>query len=144
MGKAKENNLVVILLVVIIIILIIGVVFLFFRYEKLEDKYERVLESSYDIDFDDNEITRVSPPNKTTNKPTATVKYITREKALQIALKDMKLSSDDVYDIEVEFESKTTHGNYVYEVTFDYEAYEYEYFIDAKTGKILSSFKSRD
>ncbi|MDE6142149.1 MAG: PepSY domain-containing protein, partial [Bacilli bacterium] len=82
--------------------------------------------------------------NDTPNKTTSVTNYISRSKALQIALKDMKLSQSDVYDIDVEFENKTTHGNYVYEVSFDYKNNEYEYFIDAKTGKILSSFQSRD
>lgn len=151
--KDKDTNLVIMLLVVIIFILVIGMAFLFYRYEKLESKYDRRLESGYFYDFDDDfdlpnddklPVSDDKKTSKTTKKPTSVVNYISREKALSIALKDMKLSTSDVYDIDVEFENKTTHGNYVYEVSFDYQNYEYEYFIDAKTGKIITSFKSRD
>ncbi len=147
--QGKENRVIIILLSVILLILILGMIFLFYRYEKLEDKYERGIESQYNIDNfdidddddDDKEDNNVS--DKTTKKATS-VSFISRDKALKIALKDMKLSQSDVYDIDVEFENKTTHGNYVYEITFDYKNYEYEYFVSAKTGKILASFQSRD
>ena len=36
---------------------------------------------------------------------------------------------------------KIKKGVYVYEVEFETRAYEYEYVIDAKTGKILSAEK---
>lgn len=150
-NKEKDTNLIIILLVVIIFILVIGMAFLFYRYEKLENKYDKRLESGYFYDFDDmldynhhEEDDHYEDDHKTTSKPTGIANYISREKALSVALKDMKLSTADVYDIEVEFENKTTHGNYVYEVSFEYQNYEYEYFIDAKTGKIITSFKSRD
>lgn len=144
----KDVNLVIILLFVIIFILIVGICFLFYKYEKLEAKYERSLESRYFYDFDDEDddvkYSTDEDNEKTTDKKSSVSSYISREKALQVALKDMKLSTSDVYDIDVEFENKTTHGNYVYEVSFEYKNEEYEYFIDAKTGKIITSFKSRD
>lgn len=142
--KEKDTNLIIIILVVIIFILVIGMAFLFYRYEKLENKYDKRLESGYFYDFDDDMTFHDYEHHDDDHKTTGVANYILREKALSIALKDMKLSQSDVYDIEVEFENKTTHGNYVYEVSFEYNNYEYEYFIDAKTGKIITSFKSRD
>ena len=57
--------------------------------------------------------------------------YISKEKALSIALESAKLNQNDIYDISV------------YEIDFDYQRYEYEYYIDATSGEILHSFKER-
>ena len=65
--------------------------------------------------------------------------YITKEEALNIALKHAKLERNSIYDISVEFDYK--YGKTVYEIDFDYQKYEYEYYIDATTGDILHQFK---
>ncbi len=67
--------------------------------------------------------------------------YISKEKALSIALESAKLNQNDIYDISVEFDYK--YGKTVYEIDFDYQRYEYEYYIDATSGEILHSFKER-
>ena len=145
----KERNIIIILLISIIVILIAGMGFVAVKYEQLEHKYEDRYETPYDDDdygtsdqLDDNDVTE-SQDNKTTKK-TTTAKTISRDKALDIALKDMKVSKTQVYDIDVELEYKTRFQKQVYEVTFDYDRYEYEYFIDATSGKILDTLKSID
>ena len=114
-----------------------GIVFLIFQNKALEDKYEHLedyYEDRYDEDLDN---TPNVNPNNTNN-------YISQDEALQIALKDLKLNKSEVYDIDVELEYKAKYNKQIYEVSFDYKQYEYEYFIDAQNGDILNSYKSWD
>ena len=67
---------------------------------------------------------------------------LSKEEALDIALKDIQTEKADVHDISIELERK--YGKVVYEIDFDYQYYEYEYYIDATTGEILHSFKEYD
>lgn len=68
--------------------------------------------------------------------------YIAIEKALAIALENVGANRDLVWDIDIELERK--FGQVVYEVSFSYEKYEYEYYINAKSGEIIKSFKEID
>ena len=43
-------------------------------------------------------------------------------------------------DIELDYK----YGKKVYEVSFDYQYHEYEYYIDASNGDIVHFFKERD
>ena len=61
--------------------------------------------------------------------------YIGKEKAKQIALKNAKVSEDKVKDLEIELDYE--NGKMVYEVGFDVGNKEYDYEIDAKSGKII-------
>lgn len=61
--------------------------------------------------------------------------YIGKDKASDIAIKDAKVSASKVRDLEIEFD--TDSGKLTYEVEFKVENKEYEYYIDAKTGKVL-------
>ena len=61
---------------------------------------------------------------------------ISPEEAQQIALDHAKLSAEDVTDIHTVTE--IDNGRQEYEVTFRSGHLEYEYEIDAATGKILS------
>ncbi len=67
---------------------------------------------------------------------------IDQEKALEIALKDLKMKQNEIFDLDIELENK--YGSVVYEVSFNSGIHEYEYYIDATTGKILHSFKEID
>lgn len=71
-----------------------------------------------------------------------TSKYITIEKALDVALKSAGLTREQVRDIDVELERK--FGQMVFEVSFDAGQYEYEYYVNAESGKIVKSFKGLD
>lgn len=122
--KDKKNNLSTVLLVVIIFCLVIGIILLYFKYENLEEMYD-VLDDENNIE--DN-----------------IEKYITKDEALNIVLEDLKISKSDLYDLDIELENKSRYDGVVFEVTFDYGNYEYEYYIHAVTGKILDSLKSID
>lgn len=66
-------------------------------------------------------------------------KYIAVDKALDIALENIGVGREAVWDIEVELDYK--FGQVVYEVSFNYDRYEYEYYINAESGAIIKSFK---
>ncbi len=76
--------------------------------------------------------------------------YIGEEKAIGIAFEHAGVAEADTYpnayaevqyDLNVEAELDMEDGVMVYEVDFQTAEYEYEYEIDAKTGKILNSHK---
>ncbi len=85
-----------------------------------------------------------STNNTTSTNNSSSSKYISRDKALQTALNSLNVSKNSIYDLDIELENKARYQKVVYEVSFDYNNYEYEYYIDATSGKILDSFKSRD
>lgn len=61
--------------------------------------------------------------------------YIGKDKAKDIAIKDAKVSESKVKELEIEFDADS--GVLSYEVDFQVGNKEYEYDIDAKSGKIL-------
>ena len=63
--------------------------------------------------------------------------YIGKDKAKSIAFDKAGVKESNVRELEVEFDSDD--GIFVYEVSFDYGKKEYEYDINAKTGKIVES-----
>ena len=67
----------------------------------------------------------------------STSKYIGEDKAEEAALKDAKLTADQADMIKVEFDCED--GRIIYEVEFKSGEYEYEYDIDAVSGKVISS-----
>ncbi len=150
--KAKEgNSIVVILLSVIIILLVAGLAFFLFRYEALDEKYDDLedqyekLEHNSPTNVPDNSSSSInSNSNSNVSNSNVSNNTISRDQALQIALDDLKVSKSDVYELDVELENKIRYGGTVFEVSFDYNMYEYEYYIDPTSGKILDSFKSID
>ncbi len=67
----------------------------------------------------------------------STSSYIGRDKAMEIALSHVGLSSTDVRALEVELDAE--NGKLVYEVEFKSGANEYDYEIDAKSGEIIKN-----
>ena len=68
---------------------------------------------------------------------------ITEEEAIASALEHARLKKDQVEflkKVELDFE----HGRKIYEVEFFYNGLEYEFDIDAESGKILKFKKDRD
>ena len=80
----------------------------------------------------------------TTSKPTdaSTTKSIGRDEALSIALKNAGIKSSQAKKVKVEKDRE--NGRTIYEVEFTADGYEYEYEIDASSGKILKKEKERD
>ena len=73
-------------------------------------------------------------------KGTATQnKYIGIQKAKEIALKDAKVNQKDVRDFDADLDLEK--GKMVYEVEFEVGNTEYDYELDAVSGKILFSHK---
>lgn len=78
---------------------------------------------------------------KTTTK-TAAVTYIGTTKAKTIALNHAKLKASALKGLKVKLEKEK--GVYIYDVEFKSGKYEYEYDINAVTGKIIKYDKERD
>lgn len=88
------------------------------------------------------EESRSSDPSEGSGKQPDSGEYIGNEKAKAIALKHAGVSSSDVKKLKCKLEKE--HGTMVYEVEFKYNGYEYEYEINAVSGKIIKSEKERD
>ena len=68
--------------------------------------------------------------------------YIGEEKANQIAFSHAGVTEESVYELEVEIDYE--HHAMVYDVEFSSGNVDYEYYIDAVSGKILKSEKEYD
>ncbi len=159
MKKKNDNLKIVIIILGVIVVILLGIVIfcfgeLFEERRELKDFYQ---ENYYNVDKDvndnvQNDVNETIENNDTTDdkqteKPSSddndsTKKYITRDNALDIALNNAKVKKSDVYDISVELDYK--YNQTVYEIDFNYQNYEYEYYINAQSGKILHSFKELD
>ena len=67
---------------------------------------------------------------------------LTREEAIDIALKHAGLNADQVRGLEAELDRDD--GRLHYDVDFEAAGYDYDYEIDTATGEILKSQKERD
>lgn len=144
MKEEKTKNILIVILGIVVLVLAIVVVilsvkkeFIDERYDDLEDRYEYLLEHSQN----NNSNLGNSNDNDTPDNPNNS-NYITRDTALENVLKDLKTDRNNINDLDIELEYKVRYGTTVYEVSFDYKYYEYEYYVDPTTGKILDSFKS--
>ena len=77
-----------------------------------------------------------TPKNTKSTGKASTKNYIGYDKAKQIALSNAGLSAKNVRDLEVELDYD--YGKMIYEVSFETASTEYEYDIDAVTGKIIN------
>lgn len=68
---------------------------------------------------------------------------LTREEALEKALEHANIDKKDV-DLVKKVELDYEHGRKIYEIEFYNNGYEYEYDVDAETGKILKFDKDFD
>lgn len=71
-----------------------------------------------------------------TSSSTSSNKYIGTAKAKSIALAHAKVSASNIKDFEIDLDRD--NGKMVYEIEFEYNDDDYEYIIDANTGKIIS------
>lgn len=95
-------------------------------------------DDDYESNTQTNETTSTTTNNSTNNNTTTT--YISKTKAKTIALAHAGVSSTEAFDMDTEFDRE--NGIYVYEVDFETSTYEYEYVINAITGKIVNSNKN--
>lgn len=97
---------------------------------------------AYFGEFSDIVKTTTKGKTTTTNKTTSSSTLIGTSKASTIALEHAKLQKSQVREFECKLDKE--NGIQVYEVEFAYGSYEYEYEVNAKTGKIISVEKTRD
>lgn len=64
------------------------------------------------------------------------------EKALSIAYAHAGVSAQKAKDVECEYDYE--NGKYLYEVSFECDGYEYEYDIEATSGKILKNHREKE
>lgn len=120
------------------------------EYDAYEEEYELELTvngfeyeytvSAYDgtilkRDWDNKEMAKATPA------PQADSSFIGTDKAKSLALKHAGLAGKSVSYKEAKLDKDD--GRYVYEIEFVYEGMEYEYEVDALTGKILKSEKEK-
>lgn len=74
--------------------------------------------------------------------PASPPQTIDMERARQIALSHAGVNQSRVYDMKVEQDFE--HGRAVYEVEFKAGGYEYDYEIDAASGRVLKSHRELD
>ncbi len=79
---------------------------------------------------------------KSTNSKNTSGSILTAQKATEIALKHAGITSAKAVDLKAERD--TDDGVSVYEVEFEYGNYEYDYKINAETGKIIKSARERE
>ena len=110
---------------------------------------------SYDIDAKTGKIVLEEvEPEKEANKPaqqtkkpqseetTEKVELISRNEAIDVALKKAGLTRDKVYELEAELDKE--RQVIVWEVDFETREYEYSYEINAQTGDIVDQQKERN
>ncbi len=85
---------------------------------------------NFEKDFDDKEEEIIIPDKES---------FIGLPAAKQAAFKHAGVKGADVYELDAELERKD--GVWVYQVEFKYNGYEYEYEINATSGKIIFSEK---
>lgn len=91
----------------------------------------------YDINAKTGEIIHVEKEEEV-KKEEVKQEMITKQQALEIAFKNANVDSSKVRDLEVELEDGK------YEISFESGNTEYEYEIDATTGKIIKAEKEND
>ena len=151
--KGLNYQFIFISLLVIIVLLVGAVVFLAVDNHKTtntpsneggfvsDNNVSSTTPNDSNILLDENSDINTSNDTSTSNS-TNTNNYISRDKAIEIALNHAKLEKSSVRDLDADLERK--YNTVVYEVDFEYQNYDYEYYIDATKGTIVHSFKEID
>ncbi len=134
--KTEKTILVLLVIIIILLAVILGIVII-----KKSNTVGKSDDSNYKVNIDDNDID-ISDEFNDVQIDATDDSYIGRDNAVNIALKDLKLTTNDVYDLECELDKK--FDQIVYEVAFNYKNLEYEYYINPETGRIIHSFKELD
>lgn len=104
-------------------------------------KYEYEIDLNGNIiSYDKDSIKKNKKKPSTTESSSANTKYIGVDKAKKIALNDSGLSAGSVIFTKAKLERDD--GIYIYEIEFENSTTEYEYEINATTGKIISKDRS--
>ena len=95
----------------------------------------KIIDYDYDGYNNKNNKEETPVPPRNEEKVTGSQKFIGINTAKNIALKHAKLTESDIRGLEVELDRED--GIIIYEVEFKYKGFEYEYEINAITGKIM-------
>ena len=111
-----------------------------------EEKPDTSVASSESAESSKNETTSSKKPSSSAassskKQSSSTSSQISASKAKSIALKDAGLSESQVYDLEVELDRD--NGKLHYDVSFEKDGKDYDYEINASTGKIISVEKPK-
>ncbi len=101
------------------------------KLDAVEDRIEEAAESVVQ-----------TAPTQSTSVSTTSAAALTKEQAQAIALEYAGFSADQVSRLRTEYE--IDDGVAQYDVSFYEGSWEYEFEIDAETGKILSYDKDRE
>ena len=120
------------------------------EYDAFEEEYELELtvagvKYEYTISALDGDILEKEWQGKKMAQPTHApdaAGFIGMDKAKELVLKHAKLTGKAVTYKEAKLDRED--GRYVYEIEFVYGGMEYEYEVDAATGKILKADKEKD
>lgn len=112
------------------------------EFKTSTKKYEYEIRKSDGRILDKDVETIRSKKQTSSKKSTSTSSNITRAKAKSIALAHAGVSASKIRDYDIELD--TYRGTKVYEIDFESGRYEYEYKINAQTGKIVFVEKDRD
>ncbi len=103
-------------------------------------------QSAVQSDLANDIINQSSIPNNSSVDSTVSnntsVKTISRQRAIELALKAAGVDKASVFDIEAELDRE--RGGVVWEVDFDTREYEYSYDINAKDGSIVKVERERN
>lgn len=67
---------------------------------------------------------------------------VTKDYAKSVALTHAGASAEKITDYEIDLDRE--NGTLIYEITFDFSGYEYDYTINAADGVIINSYKEKD
>ncbi len=119
-----------------------------FRVGTTEYEYEINAQNSVIIDFEkeqerntDDKANQNKEPSSEAGSQAVAGEKISLQKAKEIALVHAGLSADQVSFYKAELDRDD--GRYVYEIEFIYDNFDYEYEIDAVSGKITDSEKEK-
>lgn len=84
---------------------------------------------------EENKVQSTTPSQSTASNNTAS-SNISSSKAKSIALKDAGVKESEIYDFEIELDRD--NGTLHYDVSFEKDGKDYDYEINAETGKIIS------
>ncbi|MBE6776684.1 MAG: hypothetical protein E7542_01020 [Ruminococcaceae bacterium] len=103
------------------------------------DNNTNVTKPEVDTSVASSENSNTTSPKKESSTPsnaTSSSTTISKSKAKSIALKDAGLKESQIYDYEIELDRD--NGALHYDVSFESGGKDYDYEINAKTGKIIS------
>ncbi len=129
MNEKNKDKMIWALLIVVILLVVSLIVITVIRDDDLNEERK-----------ENNPSTSLNSTTNNTN--TNDSNTISSDEALQKVLDDIKLSKSDLYDLDIERDYK--YDTDVYEISFKFDGYEYEYYINIKDGSIVHSFKERD